>query len=691
MSYRGKKLSKQTQSLDKRNLIQEKTFTGIHDRGRGGRYRYLKRKEMKRLLQREADRRRKAEELTAKADALSKEASLYKKWCPEEAAKLSKEAELLRVKAEEVMTGKRIVMPEITDSLKSESAKTGSGHSSYIRFSMPSYSFARPAYKPDPQIAAISDAIRSGELNFMGGISYRINAVDTLKMISASSVFGEPQYYRDGENAKATILDGSYCVNSLFTEYSLKMLDPFKGMNTSQVMEKAIDEALSADFEATLKWAAELRERYLMRLNPQVILVRAAMHPGRPAFTFEHPGEFARISRQVMKRGDDVINQAQYWLALNGSKKGIPAILKRSWAQCISGMGAYTMAKYCNTGIGLVDVVRICHAKGPLVDTLMRKGRLPMPEDQNTWERLRASGMGWQDILKEIRMPHMALLRNLRGIFTEVRDPDTRENALELLKRGVRKGKQFPFRYLSAWKAVEETKSPWSRQVQDALEDCMEIACENLPSLKGRSAFLSDNSGSAWGVCQSEWGTMRIAEIGNLSSVIGAMCSEDGVVFPFGDRLESVRVHQNEGILKQAHQVGAIGRSCGGSTENGIWLFFRDAIMKKQHWDNIFIYSDMQAGHGGLFGIQREDYDAIGACVNGMYIDVNMLVLIYRKLVNPKVNVFCIQTAGYSNVLVPEYGYRTAVMYGWTGRELLFADAMNHIWNELETREPEKR
>ena len=184
---------------------------------------------------------------------------------------------------------------------------------------------------------------------------------------------------------------------------------------------------------------------------------------------------------------------------------------------------------------------------------------------------------------------------------------------------------------------------------------------------------------------------MRIAEIGNLSSVIGAMCSEDGVVFPFGDRLESVRVHQNEGILKQAHQVGAIGRSCGGSTENGIWLFFRDAIMKKQHWDNIFIYSDMQAGHGGLFGIQREDYDAIGACVNGMYIDVNMLVLIYRKLVNPKVNVFCIQTAGYSNVLVPEYGYRTAVMYGWTGRELLFADAMNHIWNELETREPEKR
>ena len=36
------------------------------------------------------------------------------------------------------------------------------------------------------------------ERNFMGGISYRINPLDTLKMVTASSIFGEPQYYRDG-------------------------------------------------------------------------------------------------------------------------------------------------------------------------------------------------------------------------------------------------------------------------------------------------------------------------------------------------------------------------------------------------------------------------------------------------------------------------------------------------------------
>ena len=589
MSYRGKKFTERKRLLDKRSLMQENDFSGIHNRGSGGKYRYAKRQE-------------KIRQLTS------------------------------------------------------------------------------------PEAAALKEAILSGEQNFMGGISYRINPVDTLKMISASSVFGEPQYYRDGGNTRAAILERVYGVNALFTKYSLRMLDPFKGKTTSEVMEKAIDEALDADFEATLNWAAELRSRYLIRLNPQVIMVRAAMHPGRKAYTSEHPGEFAKIARQVMSRGDDVTSQVQYWLARKGGKKGIPAVLKRSWAQRIGSMDAYTMAKYGNAGIGLIDVVRICHAKGELVDTLMHDGKVPMPEGENTWESLRASGMKWKDILNEIRMPHMALLRNLRGIFSETEDPSVRENALTLLKKGVRRGKQFPFRYLSAWQAVEAEGRAWGCQVKSALEECMRISCENLPVLKGRSAFLSDNSGSAWGTCTSEYGTMHIAEIGNLSSVIGAMCAEEGVVFPFGDRLESMRIHKDEGVLKQAHQAGVIGSSCGGCTENGIWLFFRDAILQKQHWDHIFVYSDMQAGHGGLYGICREDYDAVGACVNGRYIDVNMLVKLYREQVNPKVNVFCIQTAGYTNVLVPEYGYRTAILYGWTGKELIFADAMNRIWDELESR-----
>ena len=361
----------------------------------------------------------------------------------------------------------------------------------------PVYEPAVIHHEPDSKALELAAMLKDSRRNFMNGISYTVNPLDTLKLISASSVFGEPQYYRDGDGGQAKLLDGMYGIDAVFARYSLDALDSYRGQKTSKVMEQAIDAALDCDFGAVLDWALELRTRYMMRLNPQVIMARAAMHPGRIAYTRTHPGRFAEIEAQVMARGDDVSNQLSYCLAVNGSKRGIPALLKRAWARRIGSMDAYTMAKYGNAGIGLVDAVRICHAKGPLVDTLMREGRVPMPEGQDTWERMRASGKGWEEILREIRMPHMALLRNLRGIFSEVRDAGVRREALEHLERGVKRGKQFPFRYLSAWRAVDETGQAWTNQVKRSLESCIDRACENLPALPGRCAFLTDNSGSA--------------------------------------------------------------------------------------------------------------------------------------------------------------------------------------------------
>lgn len=274
-------------------------------------------------------------------------------------------------------------------------------------------------------------------------------------------------------------------------------------------------------------------------------------------------------------------------------------------------------------------------------------------------------------------MPHMALLRNLRGIFSEVEDPQQRADALSLLKRGVRRGKQFPFRYLSAWKAAEEACAPWTLEVQDALEECMGIACENLPALPGRSAFLTDVSGSMWGTFTSLYGSMQMSEVANLSSVIGAMRAEEGVVFPFANRLERVAINKDGGVLEQARLVGKVGETFGGGTDNPFWLLLREAIKREEHWDNIFVYSDMQAGNQGLY-----IYDGV------KYLEISSVELIelYRQRVNPKVNVYCIQVCGYTNSLVPEYGYRMTNLYGWTGKELVFADAMNRLWDEIDAR-----
>ena len=550
------------------------------------------------------------------------------------------------------------------------------------------------------------------EENFMGGISYEMmNPLDTLKLISAGSIFGEPMYYREGDNEAPINFNAIY---GLGWEYNYnisaweeeheqewdrhfrKMTDEFKMLTASQVMEQVIDKALSFSFEGTLKWAVELREKFLMRLNPQIIIVRAAIHPNRAEFTMRNPGKFQEYAMRVMTRGDDVIHQLEYWLAAFGTKRGIPAILKRTWAKKIGSMDSYSMSKYANSGTGLINTVRICHAKGQLVDTLMRDGRVPMPKGEDTWERLRASRKSWNDILTTIRMPHMALLRNLRGIFKEVKDPEILSAVLELLKAGVKGGKQFPFRYYTAWKIFEDEKSSWlwdaaarffpyHERVQNALEECINISCANLPELPGRCAFLTDNSGSAWGAHTSEHGSISMAEIGNLSSVIGAMRAEKGIVFPFGDKLRSVHIDRNAGVLEQAKLVNTVGQECGMSTESGLYLFFENAINQGQHWDNIFIYSDMQTGSSRKFGINTGDFKKLGALRNGDRIDINELVKRYREEVNPKMNIVSIQTSGYTNTVMPEYGYRSSILCGWTGKELVFADAVRRLWDDIES------
>ena len=47
--------------------------------------------------------------------------------------------------------------------------------------------------------------VKNPVVNCMGGISYQWNPVDTLKMITASSIFGEPAYYRNGEFEDASV------------------------------------------------------------------------------------------------------------------------------------------------------------------------------------------------------------------------------------------------------------------------------------------------------------------------------------------------------------------------------------------------------------------------------------------------------------------------------------------------------
>lgn len=522
-------------------------------------------------------------------------------------------------------------------------------------------------------------------VNYMGGVSFKLNPVETLKLFSASSMFMEPKYYQPGDKVSKRVAT----VDDLAEKFIL--IKPEASETSAKMTVRLINEALDYDFKATIELAAELREEYLIRVTPQVIMVIAATHNDRQKFDEENPGAFRELQARVMKRADEPACQLACWLWLHdGKKHGIPSILKRSWKDRIEKMSAYEVSKYKSADAGLINTIRICHAKGDVVSDLMTDGKIDIEEDEKTWENLRSSGKTFKEIYKTIKMPHMALLRNLRNFLKENgSDSSLIHDIIDYLKNGVKNGKQFPFRYYAAKQAVEECANAY---VNDGLEECIDISAAELPKLKGRVMCLTDNSGSAWGAFTSEYGSNEIAVIDNISSVIAASKADEGYVGKFGDKLKIYPISKRNGLLTQAEKISQRRYDdVGGSTENGIWLFFKNAIEKKEWWDTIFVFSDQQAGHGGLYG-EGDDYciksENFSCKRNGRYdnkfVDVLKLLERYRKTVNPKVNFFTIQTAGYTDAIIPEYIYRGAVLTGWTGKEVNFADKLIKQWDAIE-------
>jgi len=534
------------------------------------------------------------------------------------------------------------------------------------------------------------DRVCSGaHTNFMGGNSWDIsNPLLRLRIVASSCFFGEPKYYhRDNSDDRVSKRRSPYNFGHItISDREIKHLrsvldakDPYewRSMNPTEIMEKAIDEALDCDFNATLNEAVRLRNEENIRTTPQVILVRAAHHKsahGNP--------EFRRLARLIIRRADEPAVGLAYhlWryskggLIVKASGRNIPTRLKKVWRDALEKFNEYHLAKYRmeSRQVKTVDVVNLVHPASDAVNKLVH-GELKTTG--TTWESIISKmGSNKESWTKAIDvMGHMALLRNLRNLSNAKVNPAC---FIKKLVDGAERGKQLPFRYYSAYKAVESYVGP---QVLDAVEDCLFKSLGNLPKFNGRVMSLCDNSGSAWGSTTSSMGTMCIAEIGNITSVITGMASDEGHIGVFGDRLETFPIRKRSSAFDQVEKVTNAGRSIGHATENGIWLFWNKVIREKQHWDHIFIYSDMQAGHGGLYGHSPSEYRGYAWPSNQRNIDVPKLVNTYRHKVNPNVMVYFVQIAGYQDTIMPEYYNRTFILGGWGDGLLRFAAEMSSL------------
>ena len=528
--------------------------------------------------------------------------------------------------------------------------------------------------------------------NYMGGHSYcPINPLIRLKMVAASYIRGEAkQYYRTSRNIEYRENISENILRHLIFPDDI-------GKNSVDIFDECLQNAMDYDLEGTMRLAVELRRDYFMRKNPQCIMMAVAQHPYRAEYNRNNPKVFKTCLSGVIERPDDMTQQLNYWVGKYGSKKRLPTCVKKVWAYELERMKKYQLQKYKRF---IPDLVRISHARSDMnldLENIIRDGKTDVSGVKQTWESLRSGGMKWLDILNELkwRMPHMAALRNIVAFAREVGDTELIEKYGEMLQGGVLGGKQYPFRYLTAYQIAENNKSEKGEymrddikiQVMNIIEKCLQISVRNYPKLKGDTLSLSDNSGSAHGTFTSIYGSVKVADIANLSGLLTAYNTEGrGVVGVFGDGLKLYEVNKEESILEQWKKINILGTTVGLTSENGIWLAFKKSFKEnvEMRFDNIFIYSDMQAGHGGLYGVSPEEYkDFIygNECDND--IDVLKLVENYRMVVNKDVNIFSIQVGGYDNNLLPENIYRGAIMSGWTGNEIAYAKELINIWDIL--------
>ncbi len=497
--------------------------------------------------------------------------------------------------------------------------------------------------------------------NFDGGKSYDItDPFLKMRLVCASCFFGEPQYYRDSK--KINRIGEREDVRRMLSILQPVFTDDWMKLSPKELVEKTIDLCLGKDPEKTLELAVKLRNEDLMRTTPQVILVRAAMHP-----LTKGTGMIRHFADKICKRGDEPMVCFNYFRKAFPKDK-LPMNLKKALKDIIEGFDDYTIAKYKmeKSECRMIDVIKYTHAQSPAIDKLF-KGKA---KQTKTWNSIVSNSkeektQTWEKALKT--MPHMALLRNLRNLEqNKVKISLWKEKFLN----GVKGGKQFPFRYFSAFKQVANPET------KDAIEEALEISYENVPHFNGRTLCLSDNSGSATSTTTSEMGTMNISTIGNLMSIVALKKSDGGDFVIFGDNAEKIECRKKSStfdILKEAEETRV-----GGATETGLWTWLVKAIEENIYYDRIFAFSDLQAGYGQLYGRKLDKY-VFTRTLNCSYIDVASLINEYRRKVNKNVKVFLIQTAGYHDTIMPEFYKDTYIIGGWSSGILNFANEMEKL------------
>ncbi|MFC9960869.1 TROVE domain-containing protein [Streptomyces nigra] len=338
-----------------------------------------------------------------------------------------------------------------------------------------------------------------------------------------------------------------------------------------------------------------------------------------------------RVVDSVLRRPDEPGELLAYWTATYG--RNVPKPVKRGIADAVRRLySGKSLLKYdtASKGYRFGDILNLTHAAPapakpwqgelfryaldrrhhpdtavpPVSDAVLTAHRelMAVPVGQRRAlvtseggaERLAAAGMTWEALAGWLQGPMdkaaweavipsmgvMALVRNLRN-FDEAGVSD--EVAARVAARisdpaEVARSRQFPFRYLAAYRHAPSLR--WAYPLEQALGHSL----ANVPALPGRTLILVDRSGSMFWSRLSDRSELNRADAAAIFGTALALRARKADLVEFGSTSAAVPFRAGESVLKILGRFGDLG---GTDTTGAVRAHYR------RH-DRVLIVTDEQ-------------------------------------------------------------------------------------------------
>lgn len=376
---------------------------------------------------------------------------------------------------------------------------------------------------------------------------------------------------------------------------------------------------LQNDPQFVAKLAIYTREKMYLRSLPLVLVTELAkIHQG--------DNLVSRATNRVVQRADEITELLAYYQLANARKETkklnrLSKQIQKGLAEAFNKFDEYQFSKYnrSNTDVKLRDALFLVHpkAKNEAQQTIFNKIATDTLATAQTWEttlsavgqadfdsvdeKLAAKTEAWESLILSGKLGYMALLRNLRNIIEANVSQESFDKVCATLSdaRAVANSKQFPFRFLSAYRELKRINNGRVSKILSALEIAVQHSANNIRGFDAhtRVVIAADVSGSMQSVISPK-STVQNFDIGLMLAMLLQNRCENVITGMFGDTWKIINVPKNN-ILSNVDEFhrreGEVGYSTNGH------LVIQSLIKRKKVVDKIMIFTDCQLwnSHGG--------------------------------------------------------------------------------------------